>query len=248
MLWKSSNMKNNLRAVIHQPNFLPRLKVLQKIAAADIWVVLDSVQYCKREWQNRARLLALHGNNPSCWLSVPVHCPNGQQTLIKDVTLVDPNKSSRLIKRTLFHSFRRAPYWNVINDFIDKVPSQFVAENLTSLCWDTTSELLKLVGLQPKIVLSSNLPVIGKASALMATICKYINANIYLADSGARNYLQPVHFQDISVLWQDWVEPQEIWQGIDSWRNISCLNYLSRVGPEQFKKHITNGHFETRSN
>ena len=95
-------MKSNLRAVIHQPNFLPRLKVLQKIAAADIWVVLDSVQYCEREWQNRARLVALHGSNNSYWLSVPVHRPNGQETLIKDVTLVDPNKSVRLIKNTLF--------------------------------------------------------------------------------------------------------------------------------------------------
>jgi hypothetical protein len=247
IILKASNMmKSNLRAVIHQPNFLPRLKVLQKIAAADIWVVLDSVQYCEREWQNRARLVASHGSNNSYWLSVPVHRPNGQETLIKDVTLVDPNKSVRLIKNTLFHAFRRSPYWNTINNFINKIASKFVPMSLTSLCVNTTSELLKLVGLKPTIVFSSALSVTGKASALMADICKHIHTNIYLADSGARNYLKPEYFEDINVLWQDWHEPKEKWHGIDSWWNISCLNYLCRVGPERFKNHVIKSRFKTR--
>jgi hypothetical protein len=33
------------RCAIHQPNFLPRLSTLAKIYAADVWVVLDDVQF-----------------------------------------------------------------------------------------------------------------------------------------------------------------------------------------------------------
>ncbi|MBU6427323.1 WbqC family protein [Patescibacteria group bacterium] len=54
--------QTRLSVVVHQPNFLPRLKVLQKLAAADVWCVLDSVQYNPREWQNRARIVAVHGD------------------------------------------------------------------------------------------------------------------------------------------------------------------------------------------
>lgn len=42
--------------VIHQPNFLPRIKVLIKIMLSDVWVIYDNVQYVRREWQNRVFL------------------------------------------------------------------------------------------------------------------------------------------------------------------------------------------------
>ncbi|MFE6746426.1 WbqC family protein [Kitasatospora purpeofusca] len=46
---------------IHRPNLLPRLSVMAKILAADVWVVLDDVQYARRDYQHRARLGALTG-------------------------------------------------------------------------------------------------------------------------------------------------------------------------------------------
>lgn len=237
-----------MRAVIHQPNLLPRLKVLQKIAAADIWVVLDSVQYCKREWQNRTRIVSTHGNNQNFWLTAPVHCPTGQKTLIMNTTLVNPEKTLQLIKNALYYSFRPSLHWKVIDDFINRISDKLVYKNLTSLCLETTLELLKIAGHNPNVVLSSKLSVEGKSSNLMAKICKHINVSTYLADSGARNYLDPAHFHDINVLWQDWKEPKEKWCGINSWRNISCLNYLSRVGREQFKRHISTGKFISNNN
>ena len=41
---------------IHQPNFLPRAKVIDKLLAADLVIHLDDVQYMPREWQDRARV------------------------------------------------------------------------------------------------------------------------------------------------------------------------------------------------
>jgi hypothetical protein len=70
-----------------------------------------------------------------------------------------------------------------------------------------------------------------------------LNATIYLADSGARNYLQPAPLTGIDVLWQNWREPAEKWPGIDSWRNLSSINYLARAGPERFKQHLICGEF-----
>lgn len=46
---------------IHQPNFLPRLSTVSKLLASDVWIVLDDVQFCRRDYQHRARLAALHG-------------------------------------------------------------------------------------------------------------------------------------------------------------------------------------------
>ncbi|MCX5265887.1 WbqC family protein [Streptomyces sp. NBC_00199] len=39
---------------IHQPNPFPRLSTLAKLYAADRWIVLDDVQFARRDYQHRA--------------------------------------------------------------------------------------------------------------------------------------------------------------------------------------------------
>ncbi len=236
-------VKPSMRLAIHQPNFLPRLKVLQKLASADVWCVLDSVQYCDREWQNRARIVTVHGDNRSFWLSIPVRRPRGHDTLISEIAIDSPSSTARLVELTLLHALRGAPYWTAIDHFLSKVESVLTADTLTRLCVDITSSLLQIAGRRPTILFASSLPVEGKASTLMAAICRHLNGTTYLADSGARNYLQPAPFTGIEVLWQDWQEPAEVWPGINSWRDVSSINYLARVGPELFKRHLLSGMF-----
>jgi hypothetical protein len=239
--------KRPLRLAIHQPNFLPRLKVLQKLACADVWCVLDSVQYCAREWQNRACIVAVHGNNEPFWLSVPVQRPHGRSTLISEVAIIDPASTVPLIERTLLHAFHRAPHWAAINDLLSALSPLLTSDSLTRLCVDTTRALLRIANRQPTLVLASSLPVKGKASNLMSAICRHLKATTYLADSGSRNYLQEGHFTGIEVVWQNWCEPTEQWPGISLWRNMSSINYLCRVGPEQFAQHLVSGKFGTES-
>jgi hypothetical protein len=232
-----------LRVAIHQPNFLPRLKVLQKLAYSDVWCVLDSVQLCKREWQNRARIVTTHGNNKSFWLTIPVRRTHRLDTLISEVVIGKPDLTGPLVEQTLRHAFRRAPHWAAINDLLPAFKPLLATDNLTRLCVDTTCVLLRIANRQPTVLLASSLPVTGKASNLMASLCRHLKATTYLADSGARNYLQPTGFAGIEVVWQNWHEPMERWPGISSWRNISGINYLCRVGSEQFAQHLISGEF-----
>lgn len=232
-----------IRLAIHQPNFLPRLKVLQELASADVWCVLDSVQYCAREWQNRARIVTMHGDNQAFWLSIPAHRPHGRNTPISKISIVAPSSTPQLVKKTLFHAFRRAPHWAAIENLLSNIEPLLATDSLVQLCVDTTRSLLRIADRQPTVIFASSLPATGKASTLMAAICRHLNATTYLADSGARNYLKPDPFTGIEVLWQNWHEPPERWPGISSWRNVSSINYLARVGPEQFKQHLLAGEF-----
>lgn len=50
---------------IHQPNLLPRLSTLAKIASCDVWIVLDDVQFVRRDYQHRARLAGFA--DPATW-------------------------------------------------------------------------------------------------------------------------------------------------------------------------------------
>ena len=61
---------------IHQPQYLPWLGYFDKIDKADIFVLLDDVQYKKNEWQNRNKILTATGWQ---WLTVPVKYNFGQK-------------------------------------------------------------------------------------------------------------------------------------------------------------------------
>lgn len=61
---------------IHQPNLFPRLTTLAKLFAADTWIVLDDVQFTRRDYQHRTRLAALSDPDRTKWLSIsPPTCP-----------------------------------------------------------------------------------------------------------------------------------------------------------------------------
>jgi hypothetical protein len=115
---------------------------------------------------------------------------------------------------------------------------------LTQLCVASTSTLLHIANIAPQVVLASSLPVGGKSSRLMASICEYLGAGTYLSDSGGRNYLQLEHFNGIDVAWQDWQEPAALWPGLSTWRNVSSVNYLARAGAEALTSHLLAAAFE----
>ena len=53
----------------HQPSYLPWLGYLDKMAKADVFVVMDDLQYEKDNFQNRNRVKL---NNGAGWLTVPL--------------------------------------------------------------------------------------------------------------------------------------------------------------------------------
>src|SRR5207302_8556374 len=58
-----------MRIAIHQPQYLPWLGYLDKLDRMDVFVLLDTVQFKKNEWQNRNRIRTAQGWQ---YLTVPV--------------------------------------------------------------------------------------------------------------------------------------------------------------------------------
>lgn len=56
---------------IHQPNLFPRLATLAKLFAADTWIILDDVQFTRRDYQHRTRLASLQDPQASRWMFLP---------------------------------------------------------------------------------------------------------------------------------------------------------------------------------
>src|SRR5664279_2683911 len=96
-------------ACLHQPNFLPWAKLIDKILASDVWIVYDSVQYTKTEFHSRQRVKGRHG---PVWLVVPV-VRSGRprfQTL-SDVELCADHDWRSAHLRLLHEHYHRTAYW-----------------------------------------------------------------------------------------------------------------------------------------
>ena len=68
--------------VIMQPTYLPWLGYFDLIRNADVFVILDHVQFSKQSWQQRNRVRDKRGE---VMLTVPVKHSGLKETIIKDV-------------------------------------------------------------------------------------------------------------------------------------------------------------------
>ena len=98
-----------VRATIHQPYFIPWLGYFSKLAFSDTFIVLDNVNFRKRHYFDRTRIVNMHGEIR--WLSLPV----GQNFKRKcyEVKVVQPNKLyvDKII-RTIEFSYAKAKFYD----------------------------------------------------------------------------------------------------------------------------------------
>ena len=76
--------------VISQSNYIPWKGYFQMIAEADVFVFYDTVQFTKRDWRSRNKIMTPRG---PIWLTIPVG--GNRDRRIDEVTL--PNGEWRKI-------------------------------------------------------------------------------------------------------------------------------------------------------
>ena len=57
-----------MKIAIHQPKHFPYMGFFQKMKAADVFVILDDVQYTKGNFQNRNRFKNINGDDE--WFTI----------------------------------------------------------------------------------------------------------------------------------------------------------------------------------
>jgi hypothetical protein len=185
-----------LTCAIHQPNFFPRLSTLAKLYTADAWIILDDVQFARRDYQHRCRLPTTGGTGlPERWLPVPVHLPAGRATLIRDVRLAEPAATARRVPDILRQYYKHAPYAAAILGLLPQLGSKIASsERLADVTEYTTTEMLRLVGWPGAIYRSSDLPARSGRSERLADLTSTIGATTYLCGTGGSRYLDPAPF------------------------------------------------------
>jgi hypothetical protein len=159
--------------------------------SADIFVYLDTVQFSKNGVQNRNQIKTSAG---ALWLTVPVKHEFGSSIL---QTTIANRKAVAKHWKTIANSYSKTTgferWGGELSDLLN--PN---SDSLAALAMASTDWMLEKMEIQTRRMLASEISEAeGKASTLVAAICKALGATTYLTGTGALAYLEPADFTSI---------------------------------------------------
>jgi hypothetical protein len=216
--------------VVHQPDFLPHLAFFHRFLCADLYVVLDHVQFTRRGWTHRDKIKTRAGDT---WLSLSVKkCPVG--TAIKDVALASGQSWRAAHLDLLAENYRRAPFFEVIIFKLGQV-YQLPVDTLAAFNLAMIDLVCDWLGIEITRVRSSDLEPGARKSEMIAELVSTVGGKRYLSGLGARAYHVDAPFQHrgIEVVWQEFnhpVYPQQFGEFIP---HLSIIDALFNCGPQE---------------
>jgi WbqC-like protein family len=215
---------------IHQPNFLPWLGFFDKLDRADVFVLLDGVQFVRRS--NITRVDILHDGRPLT-IGVPVRRPPRQETEIREVSIDPDERALRKLQATLRTAYGRAPFFDRhVAPAIELLARH--RERLVDLNVALIRHLADGLGIAAsKLRLQSELAAAGRKSELMASLTRAVGGTVYLSGRGAAAYndAEVYSAQGVELRYQDFSHPRYDQGAPDFVPGLSALDALARLGP-----------------
>lgn len=106
-----------MKTAIMQPYVFPYIGYFQLIAAVDVFVFYDDVNFIKRGWINRNSILV---NGRAQLLSFPC-IKASQNKLIADVAIDPDAKAFRKREKTIRQAYTNAPYFDAVFPLVEAV-------------------------------------------------------------------------------------------------------------------------------
>ena len=222
-----------MTVVILQPSYLPWLGFFDLMDKADVFVILDDVQYTVRDWRSRNRIKTPDG---VLWLTVPVHSKGHRGSLIKDIKVDYTQLWQRKYIKTLESFYKRAKFFEEIVELAHSIYRKHYTF-LIDIDMDFILKIKEYLSLMTTIVFSSNLPSSGGKDEKLLSICKYLNATQYMSGNTAKEYLRETIFSEegITVEWHNYVHPfyRQLWLKEQEFiSHLSVIDLLFNHGPD----------------
>ncbi|CAN0618936.1 WbqC family protein [Burkholderia multivorans] len=218
---------------IHQPNFFPWLGYFDKIVRADVFLLLDNVQFPKTAgtWINRVQLLS---NNGPYWATASVDRKFHGTRLIRDSNFSPRELVWReKLRRSIMMRYSRAAHFAEIFPYIEPL-LMFDDGNIAEYNINAIAGLCRLLGLDvEKLRRGSTLDVDGNSTTLLIRMCLAAGADAYMCGGGASSYQDDDAFREanIEVIYQNFKHPvYEQGEGGSFHAGLSVIDALMHCG------------------
>jgi hypothetical protein len=170
------------KVAIMQPYLFPYIGYWQLINAVDTFVIYDEIEYTKRGWINRNRLLK---NGEPSLFSLPIKKGSDHLFVNQRYLSDQASKDKQKLLRQFEGAYRKAPFYNEGMEVLNYCLAN-TEKNLFEFIFHSIIHISNLLGITTKIVKSSSLGVDNylKSEAKVLSICSSLRANQYINPIG----------------------------------------------------------------
>ncbi len=217
-----------MRVAIHQPQYLPWLGYADKLDSADVFLLLDTVQFKKHEWQNRNRIRTRDGWQ---WMTVPIIDRFPER--IDRVEINSRTDWQRKHCQALRLHYGRAPYWEPLGpELIAVLEKPWV--RLSELNAAVLDLVCRHLGITTRRILASGLMAREEPTDRLIDLCRAVEGTVYLSGQTGPAYMDVERFVQagIEVQIQAYRHPQYPQRYPPFVSHLAVIDLLFNCGPE----------------
>lgn len=222
-----------MKIAIHQPEFMPWLGFFYKMALADTYVVLDHVQFKKRYFDNRNRIVS--PRKEVSYAVAPVLSKGRHAQPIMNTELDNTQNWKEVLLKKIKYFYSKARYFDKYYASFYSVLKEKEHHHLIDLNIDIIDFFRSSLGISTPMFFSSRMNVQAyRGSDLILQICLLNESSVYLCGPSGRDYLKTDDFskRGINIEWLEYKSPEYSQLGDGFIPNMSTLDLLFNHGGE----------------
>jgi hypothetical protein len=216
------------RVAAIQSNYVPWKGYFDIINSVDEFILLDEVQYTRRDWRNRNRIKLT--DDPQ-WLTIPVQVKGRYTQRIDETRIADPEWAQRHW-RTLAEGYRRAAGYPDARALLEPLYAR-PYERLSDVNRTFIEAIAGFLGIETRFSWSTDYATTGTRGERILELCLAAGASTYLSGPAAQAYMDEDAFaaHGIAVEWADYGGYPEYPQfGGEFDHHVSIVDLLFQVG------------------
>ena len=231
-----------MKAGIMQPYFFPYIGYYQLMNAVDKFVIYDNIEYTKKGWINRNRILV---NGADAYITLPLR--KGSDFLnINERYLADDWKNERrkMLNR-IVESYRKAPLFTTVFPIIEQC-ILFPDSQLFNFIHNSFVLINDYLGIKTPLLVSSTLPVDPnlRSTHKVIAMCKYLDAHTYINPIGGVELYNTQDFEKEGLELKFLKPSQIVYPQFNSpfIANLSMIDVMMFNDKEDINYHLNNSY------
>lgn len=207
---------------------------------ADIYFILDNVQYVKDVFQNRNKI-RIKREDGWQWLSVPVIGAKTHLMQWKDVRIDNSQKWRKKHLKSIYYSYSKAPNFQQLYEKLEKIylgNEEFLLDFVVKISKLLLREYnVNIPIYQVSELIKKGFDIKGSKSDLIVKMCKAAGANNFIFGSIGRTYIDKKVFEknNINYYFQNFKHPEYKQMHGKFISHMSSIDLLFNHGKESIK-------------
>lgn len=233
-------MKMSKKIAIMQPYFFPYIGYYQLINSVDEFVIYDNIQYTKKGWVNRNKILF---NNKEYTFTLPIQ--KDSHTLNIDKRYISENWNSERDKlfTKIKISYSKAPFFFETIKLIEEI-FFYENHNLFDFLFNSLIKTCNHLSIDTKITISSNIDIDHnlKGKDKVISICEKLKCSDYINAIGGRNLYNKSEFSEKNINLHFIKSNPIIYKqnNADFFNGLSIIDVLMFNDTESINNHLKN--------